>query len=198
MFWINEKNDSKLINKYITIENKIYTLNSQNEVKSAYRYKHYYLDDEIFLSKKNEYTKTYSYNVHSHSIKVFDKQYDFPVIDDSEMVRYRPWEIASKYRRNIHNDGYGDFMMELKKQEHFNLIEIKRDSFWKIFFWLFGSIVAIIDIIIPLLKCFWQKRRLCKKNRSSNDMNLNLTKNEIDQQNENIELPEINNNNNNN
>ena len=197
MFWINEKNDSKLINKYITIENKIYTLNSQNEVKSAYRYKHYYLDDEIFLSKKNEYTKTYSYNVHSHSIKVFDKQYDFPVIDDSEMVRYRPWEIASKYRRNIHNDGYGDFMIELKKQEHFNLIEIKRDSFWKIFFWLFRSIVAIIDIIIPLLKCFWQKRRICKKNRSSNDMNLNLTKNEIAQQNENIELPEINNNNNN-
>ena len=72
------------------------------------------------MSKKNEYTKTYSYNVHSYSIKVFDKQYDFPVIDDSEMVRYRPWEITDKYPRIMHNDGYGDFTIELKKQEHFN------------------------------------------------------------------------------
>ena len=185
-FRTNEKNNLMLLYKYITIMNKIYNLNSQNEVKPAFRDKSFHLYNEKILSKKNEYTKTYSYNVHSHSIKIFDNQYDFPVIDDSEMVRYRPWNIKGEYY---------DFLIELKKQEHFNLIEIKSDSFWKIFFWLFGSIAAIIDIIIPLFKSLWQKGRLCKKNRGSNDMNLNLTKNEIVQQNENIELPEINNNN---
>ena len=37
--------------------------------------------------KKKEF-KRYKFNIHSHSIQALNKIYNFPVIDDNEMVRY--------------------------------------------------------------------------------------------------------------
>lgn len=192
-FKINEKNEKNLISKKIYMNNTIYSLNREYKISSIVISNIYYLANEVLLSKKNNHIKTYYYNILSNLIKIGDNNYTFPIIDDNEVVRYKPFELS-------YTKGNNDFNIRLEKRKNYlNIIEVKYDSFKEIFFWSFGTIAIVIEIIIPLFYCLYQKARLCSRKifksnsiSNSNDINLdNLPRNETSPQNQINELQDI-------
>ena len=183
-FKINENLDN-LPEKsgYITIINKIYSLNNSGNnisVDTWFRSKIFYIYDEVnsLLDKKK--FKRYQYDIHSYSIQILDEPpYNFPIIDDNERVRYF-------YNKTDYNFGF-----YFSKRNHLNTIKVTTEPFFKKAFDVIGSIALVTEIIIPFL--FYLKDeiriKMCCFTTKKKD---GLKDNEIDVGNQNRELNEIN------
>ena len=168
---------------YITIINKIYSLNNSGNnisVDTLFRYKRFDIYDEVnsLLDKKK--FKRYQYDIHSYSIQILDEPpYNFPIIDDNERVRYF-------YNKTDYNFGF-----YFSKRNHLNTIKVTTEPFFKKAFDVIGSIALVTEIIIPFL--FYLKDeiriKMCCFNIKKKD---GLKDNEIDVGNQNRELNEIN------
>ena len=168
---------------YITIINKIYSLNNSGNnisVDTWFRSKIFYIYDEVnsLLDKKK--FKRYQYDIHSYSIQILDEPpYNFPIIDDNERVRYF-------YNKTDYNFGF-----YFSKRNHLNTIKVTTEPFFKKAFDVIGSIALVTEIIIPFL--FYLKDiiriKMCCFNIKKKD---GLKDNEIDVGNQNRELNEIN------
>lgn len=168
---------------YITIINKIYSLNNSGNnisVDTLFRTKRFDIYDEVnsLLDKKK--FKRYQYDIHSYSIQILDEPpYNFPIIDDNERVRYF-------YNKTDYNFGF-----YFSKRNHLNTIKVTTEPFFKKAFDVIGSIALVTEIIIPFL--FYLKDEIRIKIRcfiiKKKD---GLKDNEIDVGNQNRELNEIN------
>ena len=168
---------------YITIINKIYSLNNSGNnisVDTLFRYKRFDIYDEVnsLLDKKK--FKRYQYDIHSYSIQILDEPpYNFPIIDDNERVRYF-------YNKTDYNFGF-----YFSKRDHLNTIKVTTEPFFKKAFDVMGSIALVTEIIIPFLFYLKDKIRIkmCCFIIKKKD---GLKDNEIDVGNQNRELNEIN------
>ena len=168
---------------YITIINKIYSLNNSGNnisVDTLFRTKRFDIYDEVnsLLDKKK--FKRYQYDIHSYSIQILDEPpYNFPIIDDNERVRYF-------YNKTDYNFGF-----YFSKRNHLNTIKVTTEPFFKKAFDVIGSIALVTEIIIPFLFYLKDKIRIkmCCFNIKKKD---GLKDNEIDVGNQNRELNEIN------
>ena len=183
-FKINENLDN-LPEKsgYITIINKIYSLNNSGNnisVDTWFRTKRFDIYDEVnsLLDKKK--FKRYQYDIHSYSIQILDEPpYNFPIIDDNERVRYL-------YNKTDYNFGF-----YFSKRNHLNTIKVTTEPFFKKAFDVIGSIALVTEIIIPFLFYLKDKIRI-KMCCFSVEKKDGLKDNEIDVGNQNRELNEIN------
>ena len=168
---------------YITIINKIYSLNNSGNnisVDTWLRSKRFDIYDEVnsLLDKKK--FKRYQYDIHSYSIQILDEPpYNFPIIDDNERVRY------------FYNEPDYNFGFYFSKRNHLNTIKVTTEPFFKKAFDVIGSIALVTEIIIPFL--FYLKDiiriKMCCFIIKKKD---GLKDNEIDVGNQNRELNEIN------
>ena len=168
---------------YITIINKIYSLNNSGNnisVDTWFRSKRFDIYDEVnsLLDKKK--FKRYQYDIHSYSIQILDEPpYNFPIIDDNERVRYF-------YNKTDYNFGF-----YFSKRDHLNTIKVTTEPFFKKAFDVIGSIALVTEIIIPFLFYLKDEIRIkmyCFTTKKKDG----LKDNEIDVGNQNRELNEIN------
>ena len=85
-FFFNEKNKIYERNlNFIFLRNEIYSFNMSEKdfiITKQNRSKLYNIKEELYYYNKTKEPRCYQYYIHSHSIKSFDKTYEFPVIDD--------------------------------------------------------------------------------------------------------------------
>ena len=168
---------------YITIINKIYSLNNSGNnisVDTLFRYKRFDIYDEVNSLLDKKIFKRYQYDIHSYSIQILDEPpYNFPIIDDNERVIYF-------YNKIDYNFGF-----YFSKRNHLNTIKVTTEPFFKKAFDVIGSIALVTEIIIPFL--FYLKDeiriKMCCFIIKKKD---GLKDNEIDVGNQNRELNEIN------
>jgi len=160
----------------IELENEIYMIENNFEVKKQIRTKKFNIKEEAYFSSDKKEPRVYRYYIRSHSIKTPDDIYNFSVIDDNYNIR----PIPMIYKNAITKDFI--FGVSLRKKKFLNRVEIFGES-WQVIFWnSLGTVTAIIDFIIPLLIWLFNRRRFRNRN---NLMHQNLTQNESTPQNNN-------------
>ena len=176
-FRVNENNYSKFQNSKITIRNKIFTFNRNNEVVASFMEKYYYLDNLIELSNERNQTRYFYYNIQSHRIKNIDKVYNFTIIDDSEIVRDFTW------KNNKGLEGT-NFIIWLEKMEYFKLTERKKISPLNLYIYLLGIGHFFLKFCLLFIRIVKKINEKCcsnnsalllqNENNSNNDINIEL------------------------
>ena len=171
----------------------MYDFDPSIDLNNAKEYKignFYYIENELLLSRKANELKVYEYDILSYSIKTLNNTYTFPVISYNEKIRYLAKELNKKI---------GDYNFEVKlvKLNYLKSIELKGNSFEKIFRNSYGTIssglnlFAIILFIIYFCRKYGYKicPKICDKRKKNS-----LTNNEVNPNNINIrELNDLNN-----
>ena len=174
----------------IELQNEIYSFDMHEndfKVKKQTRKKKFYVDEEFYFSSMKKEPRIFEYYVRSHSIKTLDKTYNFSVIDDNYNLRPFPKDF-------LRSDSPFLFDIKLKKKKFLNSLEVISDSFLKIYFNLFGTIVAYYEFFIPLF-CYCGCRIRLSLRKRNHQMEQNLTQNESSHQKNDLELNNIYNNN---
>ena len=192
-FYFSIKNSINNTKAAIKIWNKMYDFDPSIDLNNAKEYKRgkfYYIENELLLSRKANELKVYEYYILSYSIKTLNNTYTFPVISNNEIIRYRPKELNKKI-------GDYNFEVRLVKLNYLKSIELKGNSFEKIFRNSFGTIssglnlFAIIVVIIYFCRKYGYKicPEICDKRKKNS-----LTNNKVNPNNINIrELNDLNN-----
>jgi len=113
-------------------------------IKKQNRAKLYNIKEELYYYNKTKEPRCYQYYIHSHSIKSFDKTYEFPVIDDHYNNIPTPLEL-------LELKDFLKFTIILKKKKLLNRIEILGESKEVIFMNFFGTIAAIFEFLLPFI-----------------------------------------------
>ena len=192
-FYFSIKNSIKNTKAAIKIWNKMYDFDPSIDLNNAKEYRRgmfYYIENELLLSIKANELKVYEYYILSYSIKTLNNTYTFPVISNNEKIRY----LAKELKKNI---GDYNFAVNLVKLNYLKSIELKGNSFEKIFRNSYGTIssglnlIAIILFIIYFCRKYGCKicPKICDKRKKNS-----LTNNEVNPNNINIrELNDLNN-----
>lgn len=173
----------------IELQNEIYSFNMyENNFKviKQTRKKKFYVDEEFYFSTMKKEPRIFQYYARSHSIKTLDKTYNFSVIDDNYNIRPFPKDI-------LRADSPFLFAIILKKKKFLNSLEVIGDSILKIYFNLFGTIVAFYEFFLPFFCSLCCRMRLSLKHYKC-PMEQNLTQNESSHQKNDLEMNNIYNN----
>ena len=162
-FYFSIKNSINNTKAAIKIWNKMYDFDPSIDLNNAKEYKignFYYMENEFLLSRKANELKVYEYYILSYSIKTLNNTYTFPVISNNERIRYRPKELNPKI------EDY-NFVVNLVKLNYLKSIELKGNSFEKIFRNSFGTISSVLNlfaiIVVTIYFCRKYGCKICPK-----------------------------------
>jgi len=175
-------NDNQIQRKKgrIIISNNIYSLDTSNEIKvdPFYRLKYFYIEDELQSSYNEKKLKSYNYFVHARSIEINNTSYNFSMIDENERVR------------TFQNSSY-QFGIVLRKIKFLSHVKVELESFWEKFFFIFGILGFIFQILIPLVLSGKDELRKSygwyKESSDKQPLRENENKTEIELQRQNLE-----------
>lgn len=184
-FYFSIKNSINNTKAAIKIWNKMYDFDPSIDLNNAKEYKlgkFYYIENELLLSRKANELKVYEYYILSYSIKTLNNTYTFPVISNNEKIRY----LAKELKKKI---GDYNFAVDLVKLNYLKSIELKGNSFEKIFRNSYGTISSVLNLfaIIVVIIYFCRKYgcKICPKICDKKKKN-SLTNNEVNPNNINI------------